>query len=79
MSVGTAWMSEHDRIDRIERKLNRIGRSILFGIALVATVAAIVTEPYYDSLVSGHGFFVAAAFTVVVVVALLWARTPFRD
>lgn len=79
MSVGTAWMSEHDRIDRIERKLNRIGRSILFGIALVATVAAIVTEPYYDLLVFGHGVLVVAAFTVAVVVALLWARTPFRD
>ena len=79
MSIGTTWTSDRDRIDRIERKLNRIGRSILFGIALVAILAAIVTEPYYDSLVFRHGVLVAAAFTVVVVVALLWARTPFRD
>ena len=72
-------MSEHDRIDRIERKLNRIGRSILFGIALLAILAAVVIEPYYDSLVFGHGVLVAAAFTVVVMAALLWARSPFRD
>ena len=72
-------MSENDRLDRIERKLNRIGRSVLFGIALVAIAAAIFTEPHYDSLVFRHGVLVAAAFTVVVVVALLWARAPFRD
>ena len=40
-------MSEHDQLDRIERKLNQIGRSILFGITLLAILAAIVTEPYY--------------------------------
>ena len=59
-------MSEHDRLDRIERKLNRIGRSILFGITLLAILAAIVTEPYYDSMVFGHGVLVAATFIVVV-------------
>jgi hypothetical protein len=79
LSIGTTWTSDRDRIDRIERKLNRIGRSILSGIALLAILAGIVTEPYYDSLVFRHGALVAAAFTVVVVVALLWARTPFRD
>ena len=72
-------MSENDQLDRLERKLNRIGRSILFGIALVAILAAIVTEPYYDSLVFRHGALVAAAFTGVVVVAFLRARAPFRD
>ncbi len=71
-------MSEHDRLDRIERKLNQIGRSILFGITLLAILAAIVTEPYH-SMVFGHGVLVAATFIVVVVVALWWARTPFRD
>lgn len=79
MSIGTTWTSDRDRIDRIERKLNRIGRSILFGIALLAILAAIIAEPYYDSRVFGHGDLVAAAFTVLVVAALFWARTPFRD
>jgi hypothetical protein len=63
----------------IGSKLNRIGRSILFCTALVAILAAIVTEPYYDSLVFRHGVLVAAAFTAVVVLALLSGRTPFRD
>jgi hypothetical protein len=44
-------ISDRDRLDRIERKVNRIGRFVLFAIALAAILAAIAGEPYYSGLV----------------------------
>jgi Na+/proline symporter len=72
-------MSDRDRMDRMERKLNRIGRFVLFGIALLAIVLVVVTEQYYDALVFGYGNVVATTSIVVVLLYLLWARVPFRD
>jgi Na+/proline symporter len=66
-------------MDRMERKLNRIGRFVLFGIALLSILVAVVTEQYYDRLVYGYGNAVAATFIVLVLLFLLWARVPFRD
>jgi Na+/proline symporter len=66
-------------MDRMERKLNRIGRFVLFGIALLSILVAVVTEQYYDHLVNGYGNVAAAIFIVLVLLFLLWARIPFRD
>jgi hypothetical protein len=72
-------MSDHDRLDRIERKINRIGRFFLFSLALVLIAAAILAKGYYDPLVSGYGNTVAAAFAVIALLFFFWARSPFRD
>ena len=72
-------MSDRDRLDRIERKINRIGRLVLFGFALLVIVGAILAEGYYDHLVYGYGNTVAAAVVVIALVFFFWARTPFRD
>jgi Na+/proline symporter len=72
-------MSERDRMDRIERKLNRIGRFVLFAIGLLALLVAMVTERFYDDFVFGYGRTIAAVFVVLIIVIVAWARIPFRD
>jgi len=72
-------MSDHDRLDRIERKINRIGRIALLGVALFLIAAAFLAKGYYDPLVFGYGNTVAAAFVVIALVFFFWARSPFRD
>ncbi len=62
--MGTGLMSDRDRLDRIERKINRIGRFVLFGIALFFVAAAVLAEGYYDRLVIGYGNVIAAALVV---------------
>jgi hypothetical protein len=72
-------ISDRDRLDRIERKVNQIGRFVLFGIALVAILAAVVEEPHYNNLVFGFGNVIAGSAAVIVLTFFLWARAPFRD
>jgi hypothetical protein len=72
-------MSDRDRLDRIERKINRIGRFVLFGVALLVISAVVITEQYYDRFVDGYGNTVAVVFAALVILFYIWARTPFRD
>jgi hypothetical protein len=72
-------MPDHDRLDRIERKINRIGRLVLSGFALLVIAGAILAEGYYDPLVYGYGYIVAAAGVVIALAFVFWARAPFRD
>jgi hypothetical protein len=72
-------MSERDRLDRMERKLNRIGRFVLLSVALLAVLAATVTEQYYDPYVLGYGWYIASAFAGVVILLALVSVNPFRD
>jgi hypothetical protein len=72
-------MSDRDRLDRIERKINRIGRFVLFGVALLAILVAVSTVQYYDRFIDGYGSMAATIFVVVVLLFLVWARAPFRD
>ena len=72
-------MSDRDRLDRIERKINRIGRFVLFGLALFLVVAAFLAKGYYDPLVFGYGNTVTAAVVVIALLFFFWARSPFRD
>ena len=72
-------MTDGDRLDRIERKINTIGRFVLFGFALLVIVTALLTKGYYDPLVFGYGNIVAAAIVAIALMFCFWARTPFRD
>jgi hypothetical protein len=72
-------MSDRDRFDRIERKINRIGRFVLFGFTLLVIVGAVLVAGYYDHLVFGYGNAIAAAVIVIALVFFFWARMPFRD
>jgi uncharacterized membrane protein YraQ (UPF0718 family) len=66
-------------MDRIERKLNCIGRFVLFGIGLLSFLVVLVTERYYDRLAFGYGNAASAVLVAIITVVLLSARVPFRD
>ena len=72
-------MSDHDRLDRMERKLNRIGKYVLFGIALFAALLAVEMQKMSGDVFFGYGRFVLWSFVGVMTVMLLVARVPFRD
>ena len=71
-------MSDRDRLDRIEQKINRIGRFTLFGITLLVISTTVMMVQSYDHLVYGYGNALATAFVVIVLLFFMWARTPFR-
>src|SRR5579864_2022966 len=77
--MGTARMSDHDRLDRMERKLNRIGKYVLFGIALFTVLLAVEMQRMSGDLFFGYGRFALWSFIGVMTVMLLVARAPFRD
>jgi hypothetical protein len=77
--METARMSDHDRLDRMERKLNRIGKYVLFGIALFTILLAVEMQKISGDLFFGYGRFALWSFIGVMTVMLLVARTPFRD
>jgi hypothetical protein len=77
--MGTARMSDHDRLDRMERKLNRIGKYVLFGIALFTVLLAVEMQKISGDLLFGYGRLALWSFIGVTTVMLLVARTPFRD
>ena len=77
--MGTAGMSDHDRLDRMERKLNRIGKYVLFGIALFTVLLAVDMQQLSAELFSGYGRVALWSFIGVTMALLLVARAPFRD
>jgi hypothetical protein len=72
-------MSDQDRLDRMERKLNRIGKYVLFGIALFAVLVAVEMHRVSTDLFFGYGRLALWSFIGVTMVMLLVARAPFRD
>jgi hypothetical protein len=77
--METARMPDHDRLDRMERKLNRIGKYVLFGIALFTVLLAVEMQKFSSDLFFGYGRFALWSFIGVMTVMLLVARAPFRD
>jgi hypothetical protein len=77
--MGTAQMSDHDRLDRMERKLNRIGKYVLIGIGLFTVMLAIDMQRLSGDMFFGYGRLVLWSFIGVMTVVLLVARAPFRD
>jgi hypothetical protein len=77
--MGTAGMSDHDRLDRMERKLNRIGKYVLFGIALFTALLAVEMQKLSTDIFFGYGRLAVWSFIGIMSVGLLIARAPFRD
>ena len=77
--MGTVRMSDNDRLDRMERKLNRIGKYVLFGIALFTILLAVEMQKMSSDIFFGYGRFALWLFIGIVTVMLLAARAPFRD
>ena len=77
--MGMAQMSDHDRLDRMERKLNRIGKYVLVGIGLFAVMLAVEMQRLSGDMFFGYGRLVLWSFIGVMTVVLLVARAPFRD
>jgi hypothetical protein len=63
----------------MERKLNRIGKYVLFGIALFAVVLAVEMQRQSTDLFFGYGRLALWSLVGVTIVLLLVARAPFRD
>jgi multisubunit Na+/H+ antiporter MnhB subunit len=78
MGTGAA-MADQDQLDRMERKINRIGRFVLLGIVLIGVVIANNIRLLPDGWVQGYGLQAGAAFIALVILAMLAARGPFRD
>jgi hypothetical protein len=72
-------MSDHDRLDRMERKLNRIGKFVLFGVALYSLLLVVELEQLPTSIFFGYGNLALATFVAVMTIVLITARAPFRD
>jgi hypothetical protein len=72
-------MSDHDRLDRMERKLNRIGKYVLLGIALFTVLLVLEMQKASVGLLAGYGPLALWSFVGVMAVVLLVARAPFRD
>jgi hypothetical protein len=77
--MGTVRMSDNDRLDRMERKLNRIGKYVLLGIALFTVLLAVEMQKMSSDIFFGYGRFALWLFIGIVTVMLLAARAPFRD
>lgn len=72
-------MSDHDRLDRMERKLNRIGKYVLLGIALFTVLLVLEMQKVSTGLLAGYGPLALWSFVGVMAILLLVARAPFRD
>jgi len=72
-------MSDDDRLDRMERKLNRIGKYVLYGIALFVVLLAVQVQILSPGLFFGYGRVAIWSLGGAMAVLLLVARTPFRD
>jgi hypothetical protein len=77
--MGTVRIPDHDRLDRMERKLNRIGKYVLFGIALFMVLLAVEMQKVSSDVFFGYGRLAVWSFIGVMSVMLLVARAPFRD
>ena len=72
-------MSDHDRLDRMERKLNRIGKLVLLGITLYTFLIVLELERQPIDLFYGYGTLASAAFIGAIVIFVIAARAPFRN
>jgi hypothetical protein len=63
----------------MERKLNRIGKYVLSGIALFAVLLAVDMQRLSTDLFFGHERLALWSFVGVTLAVLLVARAPFRD
>jgi hypothetical protein len=63
----------------MERKLNRIGKYVLSGIALFAVLLAVDMQRLSTDLFFGYERLALWAFIGLTLVMLLVARAPFRD
>jgi hypothetical protein len=72
-------MSDHDRLDRMERKLNRIGKLVLLGITLYTFLIVLELERQPIDIFFGYGNLALATFIGVMAIVLFTARAPFRD
>jgi hypothetical protein len=77
--MGTARIPDHDRLDRMERKLNRIGKYVLFGIALFAVLLAVDMQRASTDLFFGYERLALWSFIGLTTIIFLVARAPFRD
>lgn len=77
--MGTAQMSDDDRLDRMERKLNRIGKYVLYGIALFTVLLVLQMRNLSPDILFGYGRWAIWSFVAAMAVMLLVARAPFRD
>ena len=77
--METARRSDHDRLDRMERKLNKIGKYVLVGIALFTVLLAVEMQKMSSDIFFGYGRFALWLFIGIVTIMLLVARAPFRD
>jgi hypothetical protein len=77
--MGTVRIPDHDRLDRMERKLNRIGKYVLFGIALFMVLLAVEMQKVSSDVFFGYWRLAVWSFIGVMSVMLLVARAPFRD
>jgi len=72
-------MSDHDRLDRMERKLNRIGKYVLLGLGLFTALLVLEMQKLPNDVFFGYGRLAIWSFIAVMAVVLLVARAPFRD
>lgn len=72
-------MANPEQLDRMERKINRIGRFVLVSIVLIALLIANQIRLLPDDWVQGYGWEAGAAFIVLMLLLMMIARAPFRD
>ena len=77
--MGTVRMSDDDRLDRMERKLNRIGKYVLYGIALFIILLALQMQNVSADFFFGYGRLAIWTFVGAMAIIILAARAPFRD
>jgi hypothetical protein len=63
----------------MERKLNRIGKYVLFGIALFVVFLAVDMQRVSTDLFFGHERLALWSFIGLTTIMFLVARAPFRD
>jgi hypothetical protein len=63
----------------MERKLNRIGKYVLFGIALFVVLLAVDMQRVSTGLFFGYERLALWSFIGLTTIVLLVARAPFRD
>lgn len=68
-----------NQLDRMERKLNRIGNFVLLICALAALIVGLEMQRFSDDFFFGYGRIAGWTFIAVIVVVAVISRQPFRD